>query len=294
MTRRERLEAKIEKRREWAGKAVVRGEQHRKVSDQLVEHIPFGQPILVGHHSENAHRRTLERSRNHMFKWVEENALARHHESKAAGLEDQLERCIFSDDDNAIEAIETRMKTNEARRERMKLVNRLYRKGDAEGLAKLGFNYATLKANLEAPGTYSWCRIPHPSYELTNLGARIRADKERIEHIRRLNARRAEVEAAPEGLVIKDHGNGYASVTFAEKPARIILSDLKTAGFHWSSGCWYGRTAAIPASVHKLLNTEDSHGSPTSTQTSSVHDTADPAAGPGFADHELLAEECVA
>jgi hypothetical protein len=39
-------------------------------SDRLVEHIPPGQPILVGHHSERGHRRTLERSQNAAFKAV--------------------------------------------------------------------------------------------------------------------------------------------------------------------------------------------------------------------------------
>jgi Domain of unknown function (DUF3560) len=40
-------------------------------SDRLVEHIPPGQPILVGHHSERRHRRTLERSQNAAFKALE-------------------------------------------------------------------------------------------------------------------------------------------------------------------------------------------------------------------------------
>lgn len=38
------------------------------LSDRLVEHIPAGQPILVGHHSERHHRRTLERSQNAAFR----------------------------------------------------------------------------------------------------------------------------------------------------------------------------------------------------------------------------------
>lgn len=49
-------------------------------SDRLVEHIPPGQPILVGHHSERGHRRTLERSQNAAFKAV---ALGRQAEQTA-------------------------------------------------------------------------------------------------------------------------------------------------------------------------------------------------------------------
>lgn len=46
-------------------------------SDRLVEHIPFGQPILVGHHSERGHRRTLERAQNAAFAAVARGAEAR-------------------------------------------------------------------------------------------------------------------------------------------------------------------------------------------------------------------------
>ena len=36
----------------------------RRRSDELVEHLPAGQPVLVGHHSEQAHRNRLEKSIN--------------------------------------------------------------------------------------------------------------------------------------------------------------------------------------------------------------------------------------
>lgn len=68
--RRDALEAKADRRAEQA-------EERRAYSDRLVEHIPFGQPILVGHHSERGHRKTLERSRNAMFKYCELSAEAR-------------------------------------------------------------------------------------------------------------------------------------------------------------------------------------------------------------------------
>lgn len=46
-------------------------------SDQLTEHIPPGQPILVGHHSERGHRRTLERAQNLAFAAVAKGREAR-------------------------------------------------------------------------------------------------------------------------------------------------------------------------------------------------------------------------
>ena len=45
--------------------------------------IPFGQPILVGHHSEKRHRKTIERADNAMRKSVEEAEKAKEYASRA-------------------------------------------------------------------------------------------------------------------------------------------------------------------------------------------------------------------
>lgn len=103
MTRRERLENKLEKRKEWAEKASQRCSAEFEAAHQITEHIPLGQPILVGHHSEGAHRRALERSARHMDRGCEEFEKARYHEAKAEGLASQLETTIFSDDPDAVE-----------------------------------------------------------------------------------------------------------------------------------------------------------------------------------------------
>jgi hypothetical protein len=257
MGMRERLEARAERRREWAVKAERRGEAHRTASDRLVEHIPFGQPILVGHHSEGRHRRTMTRAQNHMFAMVAENKLAERHESKADGIENQLERSIFSDDSDATEKVKERIAANEAKRDHMKKVNVLYRKADREGLKALGLDYDTLKVGVDAG--YSWERAPYVAYELTNLGARIRDDKKRLGHIAVLSDRRAKAEASEAGVTIEKSSDGsYCSVTFAEKPARSVLNDLRAAGFHWSAASWHGYTEKIPASVNEMLSPEGS------------------------------------
>lgn len=254
MGRRERLERRIEKRRDWAVRAEGRSQRDFNLSQSLVANIPMGQPILVGHHSEKAHRRVLDRSWNALGRSVAETRLAERHESVADNLEVHLERSIFSDDDNAIEALEARIAEMEAQRERMKTINKLYKKNDAEGLAKMGLTLETLKAKLAAAGGY-WGGAPHLPYELSNLGQRIQKDKKRIEQIRSQKAQLA--SAADEGGVkIERHDGGWASVTFAEKPERSILNDLKAAGFHWSNPSWYGQAANLPQSVIEMRESE--------------------------------------
>jgi len=253
MTRRERLERKIERRREWADKAETRSEQLSKQSHDMISIIPMGQPILVGHHSEKRDRNYRERAWNKMGKAVEQGRLAEHHISKADGLEAQLETSIFSDDPDAVEAIEARIKDNEAKRERMKLVNKLYRKADAEGLKALGIDLEALKLKLAAAGGY-WGKAPHLPYEMSNLGGRITADRKRLEAIKHRQKKTAEAQAAPGGVVIKTGAEGasWAMVTFAEKPAREILNALREAGFHWGHGSWTGSKDKLPAEVLAL------------------------------------------
>ena len=241
MTRRERLEAKIEKRQEWAaGRRSKAGQIHTFTDQFRGDHAFNTQP---GHIPLRARVIRME------DKAHEHVEMANHHDAKAAGLEAQLDRTVFSDDPNAIEAIEARIAENEAKRDRMKLVNRLFKKGDAAGLAAIGLNLDTIKAKLAAAGPY-WGGAPHLPYEMTNLGARIRADKERIEEIRRRQERTEKADASG-GVLIE--GDDYARVTFAEKPDREILDALRGAGFRWGGGCWIGPRASLPACVAALV-----------------------------------------
>ena len=246
MTRRERLERKLERRREWAQKAEARSVQRFGAAHAIADGIPMGQPILVGHHSEAHARRDQERIHSAMSKGVELGNLAEHHDSKADGIEHQLDRSVFSDDENAVEALEARTLANEAKREQMKRANALYRKGDAAGLAAIGLNLEQLRERLKT--AYSWEQQPYPGYALTNLGARIRADRERIKEIKVRQARTAKAEQAG-GVTIDQCSGGYVRVTFAEKPARETLDALKAAGFWWGSGSWAGKAEALPTCV---------------------------------------------
>ena len=246
MTRRERLEAKLERRREWADKASARSDAAFSAARRLADSIPFGQPILVGHHSERHARRDAERIHNGMSRGVEAMHLAEHHEAAADGLEHALEHSVFSDDPNAIEAIEVRIAEHEQKRNRMKLINKLFSKGDVAGLAAIGLDLDKLRVSVA--GNFSWDKKPYPAYELTNLGARIRSDKVRIEDIKRRNARSAAADTAPGGVLIEGTGE-YCRVTFAEKPERPVIEALKAAGFVWGGGSWSGCRANLPPEV---------------------------------------------
>ena len=71
MTRRERLERKLEKRLEWAEGRNRKANAAFDAAHRAVAGIPFGQPILVGHHSERRHRRDLARHDSAMSRGCE-------------------------------------------------------------------------------------------------------------------------------------------------------------------------------------------------------------------------------
>lgn len=101
MTRRERLEARLDRRREWAVKVEHRATAAFEGVHRIADNIPLGQPILVGHHSERRHRRDIDRINAGMSRGVEEQNLAERHDSKAGGIERALDSSIFSDDSDA-------------------------------------------------------------------------------------------------------------------------------------------------------------------------------------------------
>lgn len=238
MTRRERLEQKVDRRQDWAAGRRAKADRLHTFTDQFTgDHAFNTQP---GHIPLRARVIRMEDQA------AEHATMAQHHDAKAAGLADQLERSVYSDDADAIAQLEARMAEHEATRDRMKLVNKLFKKGDAAGLAALGLNLESLTQRVAAIG-YSWVTAPYESYQLTNLGARIRADKERIAEIQRRTARTDRAEAAG-GVSIE--GDVYVRVTFAEKPDRAVLDALKAAGFRWGGGSWVGARAALPASVN--------------------------------------------
>lgn len=89
--RQTRAAARAQKYEDWATSAQQRSNAAFKRSEDAVAAIPFGQPILVGHHSESAHRNALKRSDAAMRKCVEESDKAESHEHKAEYWERQSE-----------------------------------------------------------------------------------------------------------------------------------------------------------------------------------------------------------
>jgi hypothetical protein len=99
--RAERMSAKAEK-------LEARAEAHRGAADRISANIPFGQPILVGHHSEGRARRDAERIRSNIDKSLEYAAGAQ----VAQATADRAERTATGSE--SVVTITNRIERNEA------------------------------------------------------------------------------------------------------------------------------------------------------------------------------------
>ncbi len=257
MTTREKLEHKLEKRHEWAEKAESRAAAEFQAADKAVEGIPFGQPIMVGHHSERMHRRAIERAQGHSDNACAEYRKAKYHEDKARGLERRLENTIFSDDEDAVERLQAKLEDRRKLQDGYKKINKIIRSKitPAEKLKEIMlvgiFGEETASELVE-----SGCTLP--AFILTNNNSEIRRIEKRIEEINRRAEQQAAAEQAENGVLAKFDRYGNATVTFAEKPDYEIIRALKDAGFYWSRGSWHGDTERLPQCVRDLLPAESS------------------------------------
>ena len=242
MTRRERLERKAEKRREWA-------EGRNGKADALRAQDPPGLRNDWAFITQPGHIPERARMNRRDDKAHEHRAMAAHHIGKAAGIEQQLERSVFSDDDDAIEKLEQRIAEREAERAKHNAINKIVRRKPKnektpEKVADLVAMSLPESIAIEFFTPDFGGRVGIPAYVNQNLGGNIASDKKRIETIRRRAQQASKADDAG-GVLITEHGD-YSAITFSEKPERSVLQALKAAGFSWGGGYWSGLTANIP------------------------------------------------
>lgn len=206
MTYRERRERRAERLRGWA---VARQREAGATLDHI--HRTYGGDVAFntqpGHIPERA--RVIAREDRAFASLRKADGM----ESRAAGIESQLEHAIYSDDPDAIERLRERIADLEAER-------------------------AAIKAR------------PHEAYELSNLSGNLRRQRERLEHLKRVAAAKA---SAPDRVTVEPAPTmpGHVKVRFPEAPAYEIRQELKAANFFWHAGtqAWYGPAAALPETV---------------------------------------------
>jgi len=93
----ERAADRQETSEERAAKAEKESQQRYNHAHELGSIIPMGQPILVGHHSENGHRNLLKKIDNNMRKSCEADDKAAYYNNKASNAEKTATGAKFND-----------------------------------------------------------------------------------------------------------------------------------------------------------------------------------------------------
>ena len=229
-----RRAARIERLRTQAERASQGSAASFERSRRIADGIPFGQPILVGHHSEKRHRRDARRIDDGMRKGVEMAKQADHLNRRADAAEDN--HAISSDDPNAVIRLKEKLSELEQERDDYKAANKAMRKATdpAKALLALGWDDDRVRrVARRLDGTQV------PSYVLSNRGAEIRRIQQRIKVLEAMAARPSR-EPLKIGFIEVREEDNRTMLLFPSKPAEFVRKDLKNCGFKWapSSGAW--------------------------------------------------------
>lgn len=219
--RRERLEARAER---------LKAESSRRFGSAMshIEHIPPGQPILVGHHSEKRHRRDLARHDRDMRAGIEAQERAQEAARRAEGVGTAG---ISSDDPEAPEKLQERIKALEALQLQMTTVNRLLRKGDDAAILALGVKPETL-ARIKTPDFMG--RTGFADYQIANNGSNIRRLKARLAAIESRRGRQTTEHEVGGVRIVQNAEINRTQIIFPGKPEEMIRKALKAHGFRWA------------------------------------------------------------
>lgn len=227
--RRERLEAA-------AAKAARESDARLERAHKMLDMIPPGQPILVGHYSERGHRAHLRKIDANFAKGFEADKRAKHLQARADAVGTAG---ISSDDPEAIEKLRVELAELEAAQAARKEINAAHKRflKDPATLETAKLTDAQKERVRSYKPQYSWEPHPCPPYAMQNANANIRRIKGRIEQIeaaRVLAGRKPETEQHGEITLARDIEDNRIRLLFPGKPDEATRTLLKANGFRWS------------------------------------------------------------
>lgn len=243
----ERLERKLESAEELALKNKQISEERLAAADRIIQMIPLGQPILVGHHSEKGHRANLKRIDNNFRKGFEAQRKVEHYQSRVKHIKRQLEGKgpISSDDPEAVQRLTEKIAKLLEAQEVYKKINLVIRKNAKAGkdaqveaiMRELSFSQRTAEDLLVSD--FAGC-IGIPNYEIRNNSANIRRLKERLAVLEADTGKDYSEQEINGVRVVESVEDNRLQLYFSGKPDEVTREKLKRNGFRWagSIGCW--------------------------------------------------------
>ena len=234
------FEERRQKRIGNAKRLAIKNEEEAKdlynSASEMASIIPMGQPILIGHHSEMSDRNYRDKIHNKFDKSFEKSERAVYYKDKVESIEQN--DAIFSDDPNALEKLDEKLKSLENSQEFMKLANKYIRKNDKEGFLKIRFATEKIWKDLTTPNLMGAIGFAH--YSLNNNNANIRQVKKRIAQLKNREINKP-VDKVINGIrIFENREANRLQIIFVGKPADETRKQLKANGFRWSptEGAW--------------------------------------------------------
>lgn len=243
----ERQAERIERYHELAEKREREATATHQEARQMAGAIPFGQPILVGHHSEKRDRNYRERIHNKFGKAFELDNKAKYWENRAAAAESG--NAISSDDPNAIEKLKAKLDDLEQSQASMKAINKAWRAAgkpspeDSEGWSEIAEHpdvdtepEQVEKLRIAYAQLLNWQgnSAPFPSYSLSNNNAEMRRIRERIQSLE-ASAKAEHIEKdCGVCRYVENPELNRVQLFFDGKPSAEIRAILKKNGFRFS------------------------------------------------------------
>lgn len=248
----DRQEARKERYEYLSASATAKSNALFSDAQKMADAIPFGQPILVGHHSEKSDRAYRSRF---IRKFDQSFQLQQKADYYAGKVDTVGNGGISSIDPDALVKLQAKLLKLETLQSQMKAVNAAIRKGDDQALKSLGYSDSEIEI-IKKPDTFG--NIGFARYKLTNNNAEIKRLKNRVAEIKKLR------ELPDLNIATDDYKlticNGRVVFDFDLKPDESIRKSLRSHGFTWSrsSGAWVRKcTANAVASamyLHSILS----------------------------------------
>lgn len=242
----QRQEARRERYEQKAVSLRQQSDVVYKEAKQMASVIPFGQPILVGHHSEGRDRRYRNRIHNKYGQSFALQEKAEYYDNKADNVGTGG---VSSDDPDAIKKLKAQLESMEKNHEHMKAANKAIRinktpESRIAALMALGFSEAESQQILK-PNCFG--DLGYAGFELSNNNANMKRVRDRIAQLEKMRQRET-VEIACNGYKYReDTEENRVMFIFPSTPSEEIRKMLKREySFHWS-----GR---LRAWVRKMTN----------------------------------------
>ena len=244
--RQDRLDARTDRLRAEATSQFRR-------ANAAVDGIPFGQPILVGHHSEKGHRRALAKCHTAMRAGIAASDAAK----EIASINPSI--AVLVTDADGPEILRERIAKAEADQATWKAINAMVRKNDRAGLAAAGVGPATIE-ELFKPQWGTSGPLGIPAYRLGNNNANIRRMRLRLAELDAIAKLQDKERMVGDVRVVEDADAMRLRLHFPGKPAPDVIARLKGSGFRWapSERAWQRQlTNSARYAINYVLGTPD-------------------------------------